>query len=249
VLDSEILGNFIESFFGYGNLAAPLWFIGMEEGGGNTAKEIQERLRTWNERGRRQIEDVAEFHCAFGKGELFLANAPIQRTWQRLIRTVFAVRGFPPNTEQMRQFQIASFARINSCVASLELLPLPSPRTSVWNYGPGQGDPPKPWTNLDYLQKRSDYRRHVLRNRIAGLRRMIQEHEPRAVLFYGDSYRRQWKLVCDLAFPKGERSLNGAGVTQYMLLPHPTPQYGASPDRYFDEAGRTLRECGVILDY
>jgi hypothetical protein len=36
VLDSEILGNFIESFFGYGNLSAPLWFIGMEEGGGKT---------------------------------------------------------------------------------------------------------------------------------------------------------------------------------------------------------------------
>jgi hypothetical protein len=247
MLDSEILLPFMQSFFGYGNLNAPLWFIGMEEGGGKTEQEIQSRLLTWNERRRRPIEDVAEFHTAFGQPELFLPNAPAQRTWQRLIRTIFAARGLQPNAEQMRQFQIASFGRVEGCSASLELLPLPSPRTSVWNYGPGQGDPPEPWTDLEYLQTRPNYRQHVLPHRIASLRQMIDEHRPSAVLFYGESYRPQWTSVCDIEFPQGDYSFIAHGETQYMLLPHPTPQYGPSPAGHFDAAGRLLRDFGITL--
>jgi hypothetical protein len=84
MLDNNILQPFMQSFFGYGNLAAPLWCIGMEEGGGKTLNEIQLRLRAWEERGRRPIDDVAEFHRAFGQEQLFRANAPVQKTWQCL---------------------------------------------------------------------------------------------------------------------------------------------------------------------
>jgi hypothetical protein len=34
VLDPRLLTDFLDSFYGYGNPQAPLWFIGMEEGGG-----------------------------------------------------------------------------------------------------------------------------------------------------------------------------------------------------------------------
>lgn len=35
MLDSEVLDQFCQQFFGYGELTAPIWFIGMEEGGAN----------------------------------------------------------------------------------------------------------------------------------------------------------------------------------------------------------------------
>jgi hypothetical protein len=38
------LDQFAHNFLGYGNLESPIWFIGMEEGGGNTKEEIKSRL-------------------------------------------------------------------------------------------------------------------------------------------------------------------------------------------------------------
>jgi len=45
VLDGDLLRSYISDFFGYGNFAGQLWFIGAEEGGGANAEEIARRLR------------------------------------------------------------------------------------------------------------------------------------------------------------------------------------------------------------
>ena len=34
MLDDKLLESYMKTFFGYGNLHADYWFIGMEEGGG-----------------------------------------------------------------------------------------------------------------------------------------------------------------------------------------------------------------------
>jgi hypothetical protein len=52
-LDESLLQEFMSNFYGYGNYAAPYWFIGMEEGGGDTIEEITRRLTVWDQRGRR----------------------------------------------------------------------------------------------------------------------------------------------------------------------------------------------------
>jgi hypothetical protein len=44
VLEPELLQDFICGFYGYGNLGAKYWFIGLEEGGGTSIDEIQHRL-------------------------------------------------------------------------------------------------------------------------------------------------------------------------------------------------------------
>jgi hypothetical protein len=245
MLDNELLLRFMHSFYGYGNPAGPLWFVGMEEGGGQTMAEVQNRLDAWNARGQRPIEDCAAFHHAIGLGHFFSQGAPLQRTWRQLIRTVLTARGSPTDTEQLKSFQTTSFARNDGCLAILELLPLPSPKTSAWHYGPGEGNPSDPWTNIDYLQTRRDYRRQLLPGRIAGLKDLIRKHTPRAVLFYGESYRREWQLVSGISFPKGQYSLQPNGTTQYMLLPHPTPQFGPPPDSRFAAAGALLRDSGI----
>ncbi len=54
------LEEFMMHFAGYGNLAAPIWFIGMEEGGGADVAELQRRVDAWRTRGSRTLEDLAE---------------------------------------------------------------------------------------------------------------------------------------------------------------------------------------------
>lgn len=244
MLDVELLEAFMSSFFGYGRLDAELWFIGIEEGGGRTVTEILSRLAAWNARNRRPVEDVAEFHVACGMSHLFSPGAQLQPTWKGLIRTVFATNDLQPDVEQMRQYQISTFARADGGLACLELLPLPSPSVTTWNYGAEQGLPPEPWTDLPYLQRRSDYMTHILETRVKWFRQAIKEKSPRAVLFYGESYRRYWAALCGLEFPRGNYSLRREGVTQYMLLPHPCFRF-PNPASIYEEAGITLRRCGV----
>jgi hypothetical protein len=61
-IDDELLDNFVHSFYGYGNFHGNYLFIGMEEGRGKSYQEVSQRLSTWSTRGRRELEDVAEFH-------------------------------------------------------------------------------------------------------------------------------------------------------------------------------------------
>jgi hypothetical protein len=53
MIDDILLEEFINNFYGYGNYHGKYWFIGMEEGGGNSIEEINRRLASWNTRGRR----------------------------------------------------------------------------------------------------------------------------------------------------------------------------------------------------
>jgi hypothetical protein len=39
-----LLKDFAHKFYGYGSWRAPIWFIGMEEGGGKTFQEIKGSL-------------------------------------------------------------------------------------------------------------------------------------------------------------------------------------------------------------
>ena len=51
MLDSELVEHFIVNFVGYGNVAAPYWFIGMEEGGDSSDESLAHRLSLWRDRG------------------------------------------------------------------------------------------------------------------------------------------------------------------------------------------------------
>lgn len=53
MFDDDLLTVFVRRFFGYGSWEAPIWFIGMEEGGGKRFQELNERFDKWNRRGQR----------------------------------------------------------------------------------------------------------------------------------------------------------------------------------------------------
>lgn len=76
MLDDIILQAFIHTFYGYGTYSAPYWFIGMEEGGGNSPDEISSRLSTWHANGRNELHSLDLSMTRFG------GDYPrIQRTW------------------------------------------------------------------------------------------------------------------------------------------------------------------------
>jgi hypothetical protein len=45
-ISDQLIESYTSMFYGYGNYAAPFWFIGIEEGGGGTDDEIRRRLLT-----------------------------------------------------------------------------------------------------------------------------------------------------------------------------------------------------------
>jgi hypothetical protein len=42
--NDPLLQDFMSSFYGYGNFQGAYWFIGMEEGGGDSFEEVSRRL-------------------------------------------------------------------------------------------------------------------------------------------------------------------------------------------------------------
>jgi hypothetical protein len=62
MLNHALLNDYMKVFYGYGSWKAKYWFVGIEEGGGKTFEEVTRRLDTWDRRGRRDIEDIREFH-------------------------------------------------------------------------------------------------------------------------------------------------------------------------------------------
>jgi hypothetical protein len=272
LLDAILLEDFIRSFVGYGNLDSHVWFIGMEEGGGATENEVLARLETWTNRGRMQVEDVHDFHIACQQiqadqpillpqeialtnwlDQHFLPGADLQFTWERIIRLMRSNLGLDLVLEEMRQYQVNGFARIESRLAILELFPLPSPKSRIWNYGPVSAHkrpenafPAGPWTDTAYLQSRRSYRHQIYQARRDLLRTLIDDHQPAAVVFYGESLRNEWQEIAGLAIANHDYGLHGVGPTRYMILPHPNA-WGTNTNLLFQQAGFALRSAGIVM--
>ena len=144
MLDGVVLTQFCKQFFGYGEATAPVWFIGMEEGGAGNEQEIANRLFTWAGEVHQapMLADLREFHIDFGDDSRFVEGAPIQSTWRLLMLVMLKLQGQIDNAtgevearELIRQYQIHEFGRIGSGTAILELMPLPSRSVKDWPYG------------------------------------------------------------------------------------------------------------------
>lgn len=236
MLDNHVLRDFIDHFFGYGELEAPIWFIGMEEGGGANKAEIEARLATWVARGRPAVDDLAAFHLAFGDHSRFVDNAPIQSTWKELIRVMLLLNGREPTREAIRAYQIAEFGRHGSGVASLELLPLPKPSLASWPYAE--------WTcpaHFPELRTVASYMAHALPRRITAIRELIATHMPKAVVFYGKKYQAHWEAISGAYFIDAlAPHCVEVGNTTFVMLPHPVA-FGAAAAPQFEQVAMRLK--------
>lgn len=239
MLNKEILREFMNSFLGYGDFDAGTWFIGMEEGGGNCRNDVETRIGTWVSRGKRTLEDCAEYHHAIGAGHLF--TPPIsraQRTWDWLMRAQLLSEGRPYDAAASKAMQGERWLRRGSMTCGIELLPLPSPSTKVWHYDQFSNDP--------ILNDRASYSAAMLPIRKAMIRSAIDEHKPRNVVFYGKKYLTHWQDIVGVGFDH----LDGVafaklGDTSFFCTMHPTaPIKGAGKKiAYWEDIGKRLADA------
>lgn len=187
--DDGLLETFAKTFYGYGDYNGPYWFIGMEEGGGDSFENVNKRLSEWNKRGKQELEDVAEFHRAIGIGELFNDSPKLQPTWNKLIRILLSAKGQEYiQTEDVREYQrtlLGKAAKGENCL--IELFPLPSPSTNHWIYAQH--------SKLAQLINRPTYKEHYINTRTNHVRERIDQYRPGVVVFYGITYLDYWQRI------------------------------------------------------
>lgn len=231
----SLLELWVNIFYGYGNYDGRFWFIGMEEAGGNSIEEINRRLQVWDQRGQKELEDVAQYHIELGMREYFTSPAKLQPTWNRLIRIYLTSQGETPTTEQVREYQANHLGRHSGDTCLVELLPLPSPSTGHWLYAEAK--------DIPYLATRDRYLEKLTHIRIDHLQRRIMEHRPPTVVFYSFSYRQYWEALAGTSFgwdPDLEIYAARAGHTRYLVTKHPA---GRGLDHgYFHRVGEFIKK-------
>ncbi len=231
MLNDELLVEFAQTFYGYGNYQAPYWFLGMEEGGGNSIDEINRRFSVWAARGKNELEDVAEYHRAIKIPELFSDKPKLQNTWNKQIRVLFGIKNQAVETEFVRNYQRDSWGRNDSDNCILELFPLPSPSTADWIYGKT--------SSLPTLKNRDTYREAYLPNRVDHFQRRVEKHRPKVVFIFGISYMPYWEKLVGTKFLE-ENDLLQVVVekTKFVVLQHPVAH--GIKNEYFYNAGQAI---------
>ncbi len=228
---------YCKQFFGYGRWDAPVWFVGLEEAGTGTQKELQTRLSTWDKRGRRELEDAPSFYPACAQYQWHGQDATLQHTWRRLIRILLWARGRSVTEEIVLEFQKDMLGASSGDVCLTELFPLPAPSHRRWPYADHENLP-------DQMRNREQFMEAVLPGRAGALRNKIAHHHPRAVLFYFWKPRVFPEEVAGGKFrPIIPEKLLGfeRDGTAYFITGHPAGNY---PDDYFDELGRYFhKQC------
>lgn len=232
LFDDQLLTEFVQNFYGYGNYNGQFWFIGMEEGGGNSFSEVNTRLATWANRGKSELEDLAEYHTEIGIVDWFNDKPKLQPTWNKLIRILLSSSGNLPTTEQVREYQKAVLGRriSNSCL--LELLPLPSPSIGQWLYAK--------YSRVPYLRDRETYRQECIASRISHLQDRIKRHKPKAVIFYSLSYQDYWNRIAAVDFHKSLDQIHTGRneLTLFVITKHPASQ--GITNEYFHRVGQLI---------
>ena len=233
-MQDDLLAKYIHTFFGHGDLAAPIWYVGMEEGGGTDRETLARELAHWDAAGRPvarpRTEDPPD-----GESRWFRTHRPrIQPTWGKLIRATLTALGQPADIEAVRRYQVDRLTRPGTEMALLELMPLRSRNVRGWPYAE--------LSDLPYLRTRKVYMTEVAHDRETRLCELIAEHTPKAVIFFGEAYRTRWSSVAQVdewseeAFGHAAR---GDG-TDYFRVHHPTAH--GSTNARFEALGEAMRE-------
>lgn len=228
-IEAENLNHWIKNFYGYGTWKARFWFVGYEEGGGNTPDEVAEKFNYFLKSHPlpkvnllcdiRELYRHVTVHEDGTKAGLFLNRfeyrfgpKAIQNTvWKNLI--AFA-HGFQnkklPNLLAYQRQKFASPQEAHE--ALLALYPLPSPHNHAWYYS---------WLNLphiDFLKTRLRYEEHVYKYRVQTILSNLKANKPEVVLLFGmHNINTLKESVC--AFFPGTKFLLAKAIKQQI------PQY------------------------
>ena len=245
MITSDILQNRIKNFWGYGSLESPVWLVGMEEGFRSTSdigvdRKMLERqflLPMANgmfDASRPVDSDI----CDLTNLSPFLPNATTQATWKFPIALLlFLKNGRIPYKEEILDFQrfILADGKKNEA-ATIELMPLPSPRTSDWLYGDIAG-----------FETREFYLNTYRGPRSKGLRDLVQKYSPKLVIFYSVGYLSDWaevigkmpeEITHQMYFAKTEK-------TAFCVIPQ-AASFGMSYDRLYEYAEKIKVKLATV---
>jgi hypothetical protein len=217
----ELIVDFMHGFYGYGKLAGRYWLIGLEEGcGPDWETDIAPRFVQWNARGRRKIEDVRDYHAAIGITRHWVAPVKVQRTWRRLIETVWAANhGAAPSKEDIQDYQMKRLGMAEDETCIMELLPLPSRNVGQFPYIHLANE------EYPFFGTRELYREHIMDTRIAYIRRLIAEKKEGHVILYGYTRRDAWdSLIAPAQWEQMHEYIERCQINKVYvwLVPHPT---------------------------
>jgi len=232
LIRTDLLVDYMLRFVGFGAPSASVWFVGLEQGGGENLAELDRRLAVWADLGCRPFADLREYCLRLGDLR-WHGNVPrIQPTLGKLVRLILALEGKVPTPDVVREYQAHQFGRLDGQTVIAELMPLPCRNVSDWIYSAVNGVPE--------LITREAYVDAYRRPRIALLRAAIRASAPRVVVFIGLSETETWAEIADQPFADGPANALWArsGQTRWVILKHPTA-FGAK-NAYFETIGREI---------
>jgi hypothetical protein len=198
LIDEKALAHWIDHFYGCGSWDAKIWFVALEEAGGDLPEEVAEKLNYFYDAHgtpatRSVLCDVralykqVSFRGDGPRAELFTtlydhrfgSGRVVQHgIWKNLIAFAHGYRGEAlPDllTYQKESFAVPGARR----EALIDLYPLPA-HNHAWYYS---------WLDLPpalgYLKSRTLYRDHLYARRVGHILSRMQEHKPEVVLMYG----------------------------------------------------------------
>lgn len=194
MIKEEALKHWIEHFYGYGSWEARIWFIGYEEGGGDIADEVADKLAYFHNvhafGNHKPLCDIRELYKQVGftvtgpRADLFSTlfdyrfdkEAVLHGTWKNLIAFVHGYKSKPlPDLIDYQKKSLASASRKSE--ALLKLYPLPA-HNHAWYYS---------WLDLPrlpYLKSRASYQEFVYQNRMHTFLSNLLEYKPEVVVMY-----------------------------------------------------------------
>ena len=232
LFNDQLLNEFVENFYGYGDYNGQFWFIGMEEGGGNSFSEIDNRLNAWTLRGKHELEDLAQYHADIGLTDWFNDNPKLQSSWNKLIRILLSSKGQLPTTEEVRESQKMLLGKTSGDNCLLNILPLPSPSIERRLY--------TQYSQLPYLSNRLKYRKWCLKLRIEHLQNRINEYKPKVVVFYSLGYYKYWLEIAGINLLQGVDNIHTGynEITFFVVTKHPAAK--GVTNEYFYQVGKLI---------
>lgn len=218
------LNEFISDHLGVGNIQSPIWFIGLEPAGAGTREDLQTRVLDFLAQRSSPITNLRRSLIAAGETQYFIGEKPkIQKFWAVVSRLWLQAQGLKyVGTENVRSFQqhILCAPTNDEGPLMLEVSALPSKTSKQWMY--------KEWSDSPLLQHRRSYLQEVLPKRLQKINDLIEEHRPKVVVCFGNSYVESWK------------QLKSPAQNGIQILPHPNARPTLTNAKW-DALGRELR--------
>ena len=245
VVEDEKLKNYINGFYGYGKWESSIWYIGIEEAGGENWKDVKNRINSW-ESFQSNLIDNKKHHDKIGYKNLFDGKVNIQKTWAGLIRLRQGYENKPIDAETIRKVQKLEWGQIESDNLLIELFPLPAKKNDEksWIYHESK---------INFLNSRSQYESTIAPSRIEFIKEKIKSFNPKIVILYSSSKLNYWNKIIEDDFKENGFELKISGFyfriitknnTCFVQTPHPNGirGKGLKINEIWESVGKKIKE-------